>query len=175
MKRQIAGRIQPMGLATLAFSLALLAGSAVASDVERRIPVTRDAAGSGLTMEISGEGTRRTATPFLTLNEPSVERIEEWIGKKAARLQAMAIDSGTYVADPVPGIGRTGATPEDVARPERTAASASPAPVELTVRGVKRFLKELRASRKETPTPAAVAPPAEQRLGRTDASRREAN
>ena len=51
----------------------------MASDVEWQIPVIRDAAGSGLTMEISREGTRQTATPFLTLYNPTIQEIEDRI------------------------------------------------------------------------------------------------
>jgi hypothetical protein len=66
MKTRRAGRVQRIGFAALAFFLASFAcGAAMASDVERQIPVIRDAAGSGLTVEISREGSRQTVTPFL--------------------------------------------------------------------------------------------------------------
>jgi hypothetical protein len=92
MKVRTAGRVQRVGFA---FALAFLAcGGAMASDVERQIPVIRDTAGSGLTTEISREGTRQTATPFLTLYNPTVERIEERIAKKTARLASDEIPPG---------------------------------------------------------------------------------
>jgi hypothetical protein len=144
-------------VATLAFALAFFAcGAAIASDVERQIPVTRDIAGSGVTMEISREGTRQTATPFLTLYDPTVERIEDRIVKKTARSASKEILSGT------PG--------EDSGRPETTIASLPPVPEEITVRGVRGFLKALRASRKEKPAPAVVVPVPERRPGVADTS-----
>lgn len=168
-----AGPVQRIGLATLTFALAFLAcGAAIAADVERQIPVTRDTAGSGLTMEISREGTRQTAAPFVTLNNPTVERIEERIAKKSARLAAKEIPSETIAAGSAPGIGPTGASLEDSGRPGTSYSSLPPAPEEITVRNVGRFLKELCASRKEKPSPAVVVAPPEQRLGMADTSRR---
>jgi hypothetical protein len=168
MKTRTAGRAQQVGLA---FALALLAcGAAMASDVERQIPVTRDTDGSGMAMEISREGTRQTATPFLTLNDPSVQRIEERIVKKINWLGAKEIPSEATVADSAPGICPTGTTREDSGRPETSLSSLPPVPEEITVRSVKNFLKELRASRKEKPAPAVVVAPPDQRLGIADAS-----
>ena len=169
MKIRTAGRMQRIGfsalvqrLATLAFALAFFAcGGAMASDVERQITVTRDTEGSGLTTEISREGTRQTATPFLTLYDPTIERIEDRIVKKTARSASKEIPSGT--------------PREDSGRPETTIASLSPVPEEITVRGVQGFLKGLRASRKEKPAPAVVVPVPDRRLGRTDTSPHEAN
>jgi len=162
MKMRNAGRVQGIGIAALAFALAFLAcGAAMASDVERQIPVIRDTSGSGLTMEISREGTRQTATPFLTLQSPTVQRIEDLIAKKTARLTAKEIPSG---------VAR-----EDSGRPETTLASPPPVPEEITVRSVAGYLKGLRASRKEKPAPAVVAPLPELRLGRTDTSPRDIN
>ena len=149
--------MQRIGIAALAFTLSFLAcGAAMASDVERQIPVIRDTAGSGLTTEISREGTRQTATPFLTLHNPTVQRIEDRIAKKAARLAAKEIPSGT--------------PREDSERPETTLSSLPPLPGEITIRNVKGFLKGLRASRKEKPAPAVAVPTPELRLGRTDTS-----
>lgn len=171
-----AGRSQQIRLASLAFALALLAcGAAMASDVERQIPVTRDPAGSGMAMEISREGTRQTATPFLTLNDASVQRIEERIVKKIHWLRAKEIPSGATVADPAPGFCPTGTPREDSGGPETSLSSLPPVPEEITFRSVKNFLKGLRASRKEKPVPAAVVASPEQRLGIADASRRETN
>ena len=80
MKMRTDGREQRIGITTLAFALAFLAcGGAMASDVERQLPVIRDTAGSGLTTEISREGTRQTATPFLSLYNPTVQEIEDRI------------------------------------------------------------------------------------------------
>ncbi|MCJ7832978.1 MAG: hypothetical protein MUQ20_01155, partial [Deltaproteobacteria bacterium] len=46
MTMRTAGPVQRIGFAALAFTLAFLAcGAAMASDVERQIPVTRDTAG----------------------------------------------------------------------------------------------------------------------------------
>ena len=80
MKIRTAERVQRTRFAALAFALAFLACmDAMGSDVERQIPVIRDTAGSGLTTEISREGTRQTATPFLTLYNPTVQEIEDRI------------------------------------------------------------------------------------------------
>ena len=155
MKIRTAGRVQRIGFA---FALAFLAcGAAMASDVERQIPVIRDTAGSGLTTEISREGTRQTATPFLTLYNPTIQGIEDRIGKKTARLAANEIPTGT--------------PREDSGRPETTLSSLPPVPAEITVRSVQGFLKGLRASRKEKPAPAVVVAIPELRLGRADTSR----
>ena len=149
--------MQGIGMAALAFALTFLACSAAtASDVERQIPVIRDAAGSGLTTEISREGARQTATPVLTLQNPTVQRIEDRISKKTDRFAAKEIPSVT------PQAGS--------ARPETTLASPPPVPGEITVRSVAGFLKGLRASRKEKPAPAVTVPTPELRLGRTDTS-----
>jgi hypothetical protein len=139
MKMRSAGRVPRIGFVLLAFALAFLAcGAAYASDVERQIPVVRDTAGSGLTMEISREGTRQTATPFLTLYNPTLQEIEDRI----VRLVKMT---------------------------DRLATKELPSE-EITVRSVKGFLKELRASRKGKPVPAVVVTAPEERLGRTDTS-----
>lgn len=151
MKMRSTGRVQRIGFAALAFSLAFLAcAAAMASDVERQIPVIRDTTGSGLTMEISREGSRQTATPFLTLNEPTVQWIEDRIAKMTAGVTAKEIPSEAT---------------------EPNLSSRPPVPEEVTVRTVKGFLKELRASRKEKPAPAVVVAVPEQRLGMADTSR----
>jgi hypothetical protein len=176
MKMRSDGRMRRIGFVLLAFALAFLAcGAAYASDVERQIPVLRDTAGSGLTMEISREGTRQTATPFLTLYNPTVQRIEDRITKKTARFAAKEIPSEATVADSLSRIGLTGTPPEDSGRPETSLSSRHPVPKEITVRNVKGFLKELRASRKEKPAPAVVVAAPEERLGRADTSPREDN
>ena len=54
---------------------------------------------------------------------------------------------------------------------ETNLSSRPPVPEEVTVRTVKGFLKELRASRKEKPAPAVVVAVPEQRLGMADTSR----
>jgi hypothetical protein len=107
MKMRISGWLQRIGFAALPFALAFLAcGAAMASDVERQIPVTRDTAGSGLTMEISREGTRQTATPYLTLNNPTVQHMENRIVrivKKTARVAEKEIPPGETTARSVQG------------------------------------------------------------------------
>ena len=171
------GELQRIGFVLLAFALAFLAcGAAYASDVERRIPVIRDTAGSGLTAEISREGTRLTATPFLTLNDTTARRIEDRIAKMAAGVAEKVSTSGETVADTAPRTGLTGTQREESGRPE-TAPLSSPPPLpgEITVRSVKGFLKGLRASRKEKPVPAVVVAIPERRLGRTDTSSSEAD
>jgi hypothetical protein len=183
LKMRIAGRVQRIGFAalvqrfaTVAFALAFLAcGGAMASDVERQIPVIRNAASSGLTVEISREGTRRTATPSLTLCDPTVQRIEERIGKKAARLAGKEISPAATAAGSPSGIGLTGTPREFSGRPEITPSALPPGPGEITVRSVKGILKGLRASRKEKPSPAVVIAAPEQRLGMADTAPREAN
>jgi len=173
MKMRSAGQVQRIGFAALAFSLASLAcGAAMASDVERQIPVIRDAAGSGLTMEISREGSRQTATPSLTLNEPTVQRIEDRIAKIVAGFAAKEISSEASVTGSVRGIGLTGTPREDSGRSEANLSSRPPVPEEITVRSMHGFLKGLRASRKEKPAPAVVVTAPEERLGMADTSRR---
>ncbi len=173
MKIATAGRVHRIGLAALPFALALLAcGAATASDVEGQIPVTRDTAGSGMEIELSREGTRQTATPFLTLTHPTVERIEERIAKKINGLGVKEIPSEATAAGSAPGICPTGTTREDSGPPESSLSSPLPVPEEITVRSVKRFLKRLRTYRKEPPVPAAVVAPPEQQPGRIDAARR---
>jgi len=174
MKMRTAGRVQQIRFAALAFALVFLACmDAMASDVVRQIPVIRDNAGSGLTMDISREGTRQTATPSLTLNNTTAERIEERISKNIHRL-AKEIPSEASVKGTLSGIGLAGTQREDSGRTETALSSHPPLPKEITVRSVQGFLKGLRASRKEQPAPVVVAPP-EQRLGMADTSRRETN
>jgi hypothetical protein len=158
MKMRSAGRLQRIGfapqvqrVAILAIALAFLTcGAAIASDVERQIPMIRDTTGSGVTMEISRDGTRQTATPFLTVSEPAVRRIEDRIAKVTARLEAMSTPSEETVADAVPRIGLGGTPREDSG--------------EITIRNVKNFLKGIRATRTEKPAPAGIAAVPEQRL-----------
>ena len=180
MKMRTAGPVQRIGFAALAlaFALAFLAcGAAMASDVERQIPVTRDTAGSGLTLEISREGTRQTATPFLTLNHPTVERIEERVARKAVWLAAKVTPEKETVPDAVPGIGPTGTPRKDSGQPQTTLSSLPPLPGEITIRNVRNFLKGVRASRKEKPAPAAAVavPEPEQRLDGISTPLHEAN
>ena len=98
MKISSAGTMQRIGFVTLAFALAFLAcAAAYASDVERQIPLIRDTAGSGVTIEVSREGTRQTATPFLTLYNPTIQEIEDRIVrivKITARSAAKEIPPG---------------------------------------------------------------------------------
>jgi hypothetical protein len=155
MKTRTAGRVQWIGIAALAF---LACGAAMASDVEWQIPLIRDTEGSGLTMELSREGARRTATPFLTLFNPTVQRIENRIAKTIAPWAAKEIPSGTLRV-------------RIVKKTDRSASDEIPSG-EITIRNVKNFLKGLRASRKEKPAPVVVVPVPELRLGRTDTSLR---
>ena len=164
-----AERVQRLRFVALAFALVFLACmNAMAADVERQIPVIRDTAGSGVTVEISREGSRRTATPFLKVNKPTVQRIEERIGNLIDRLAAKGISPETVTPDALSRIGLTGTPREDSERSDASLSSPPPAPKEVTVRSVKNYLEELRASRKEKPAPAAVVAPPEQRLGMSD-------
>jgi len=173
MKVLSAGRMQRIGFVTLAFALAFLAcAAAYASDVERRIPVIRDTAGSGLTTEISMEGTRSTATPFLTLYNPTVQRIEGRIAKKTALLASKKNHPEAAAAGSPSRIGSTETTREGSGLPETTLSSLPPVPGEITIRTVKGFLKGLRSSRKEKTDPAVVATAPELRLGMADTSQR---
>jgi hypothetical protein len=80
MKTRTSERVQRIRVPVLAFALVFLACmDAMGSDVERQIPVIRNAAGSGVSIEISREGTRQTATPFLTLYNPTLQEIEDRI------------------------------------------------------------------------------------------------
>ena len=149
MKIRTAGKVERVGFAILAFAIAFLTcGAAMASDVERQIPVIRDTAGSGLTTEISREGTRQTATPFLTLYNPTVQRIEDRIVNTTARLTAKEIPPAVTGAGSVTRNGLTGTSREDSGRTETTLASLPPVPGEITIRSVRGFLKGLRSSRK---------------------------
>ncbi len=107
MKMRSAGRVQRIGFAALSFALAFLAcGAAMASDVERQIPVIRDTAGSGVTIETSREGTRQTATPSLTLYNPTVHQAGNRIVrivKKTTRLAEKEIPPGEISAGSVRG------------------------------------------------------------------------
>jgi hypothetical protein len=164
MKMRTVGQVQRIGFPALAlaFALAFLAcGAASASDVERQIPVIRDAGGSNLMIEISRDGARQTATPVFTLNNPTAQRIEDRIAKKTSGLAAKETPSGT--------------SREDSGRSKTTISSMPPVPEEITARSVKGFLKELRASRKEKPAPAVVVTAPEERLGRTGTSLSETN
>src|SRR5512140_1132209 len=160
MKMPSAGTMQRIGFVTLVFALAFLAcAAAYASDVERQIPMIRDTAGSGVTMEVSREGTRQTATAFLTLHNPTVREIEDRI----VRIEKLT--SRSVVTEISAGTPR-----RDAGRPESTLASLPPVPEKITVRSVQGFLKGLRDFRKETPAPVGVVAVPELRLGRTDAS-----
>jgi hypothetical protein len=172
MKTRSAGQVKRIGFVVLALAF-LACGAAYASDVERQIPMIRDIAGSGLTMEISREGTRQTATPFLTLYNPTVRQIEERVGKTIDRMAAKETPSWAAAAGSPSRIGLAGTPREDSGEPETTLSSLSPASGEITVRSVRSFVKGLRASRKEKAAPAvAVAVPEELRLGRVDTSQR---
>jgi hypothetical protein len=175
MMMRAAGRVQRIGIAalTLAFVLALLScGAAVASDVERQIQVIRSSAGSGMTLEISREGTRQTATPFLTMNDPDVQRVEKRIGKMADRFAAKGISPGAATPEPLSLVCLPGTPREDSTSKETILSSLPPVPGEITVRSVKRFLKGLRASRKKKPAPAVAVAVPEQRHGMAVTSRR---
>jgi hypothetical protein len=175
MMMRAAGRVQWIGFAALtqAFVLASLAsGAAMASDIERQIPVIRATAGSGMTLEISREGTRQTATPFFTLNEPTVQRVEKRIGKMVDRLAAKEISPEAATPKPLSLIGLTGTPREDSTSTETILSSLPPVPGEITVRSVTRFLKGLRASRKEKTAPAVAVAVPEHRLGMAVNSRR---
>ena len=173
MKVRTAGRVQQIRFVALAFALVFLACmDAMAADVERQIPVVRDAAGSGVTVEISREGSRQTATPFLTVNKPTVRRIEERVGMLIDRLAAKGISPEAVTPDALSRIGRTGTPREDSARSDAALPSPPPAPKEVTARSVKNFLGELRAFRKEKPAPAFVVASPERRLGMADTAPR---
>jgi hypothetical protein len=161
--------VERIGYAALAFAVAFLAcGGALASDIERQIPVIRDSAGSGLTMEISREGTRQTATPFLTLYDPTSRQIGDRIAKKTSRLMAKETPPGATAADSTSPVGLTGTPREGTGQPGTALASLPLVPGEITIRSVKTFLKSLRTSRKEKPAPAVVVPAQELRFGRAN-------
>jgi hypothetical protein len=174
MRIRTAGWVQRIGFAALVFALALLAcGAAMASDVERQIPVIRDTAGSGMTIEISREGTCQTATPFLTLYNPTIQQIEDRIVrivKKTDRLAEKEIPPEATAGNSLSWVGLAGTPPEGSGRPESTLSSLPPVPGEITVRSVQGFLKGLRASRKGKPAPAVDVTVPERRLGGTDTS-----
>ena len=155
MKRRLAVPVQWIGIAAIAF---LACGAAMASEVEWRIPLIRDSAGSGMTLEFSREGTRQTATPFLTLFHPTVERIESRIAEMIA----------PWVAREIPSRARR----EDSGRPETFLSSLPRVPAEFTLRSVKGFLKELRSSLRGKPATAVAVAGPELRLGWTDTSPR---
>jgi len=168
MKIRSAERVERFKFAALVFALAILACiSAMASDVEWQIPMIRATVGSGLAVEMSREGTRQTATPFLTLPNPAIRQIEDRIArivKMTARSAVKEIPSGATDEGSHSRIGLTGTPREDSGRPESARSSLPPAPKEITVRGVRGFLKGLRASRKDPPVPAVAVAVPEQRL-----------
>lgn len=167
------GERQRIGLVLLAFALAfLVCGAAYASDIDQRIPMTLDTAGSGLTMEISREGPRQTANPSLALYSPTVRKIEDRIGKMIDRMAAKGTSSGSTAAGSPSRIGLTGTPSEDSGRLEATLSSLPPVPEQITVRSVRSFVKGLRASRKEKPAPAVTVAAPDLRLGMADTSQR---
>jgi hypothetical protein len=121
-------------------------------------------------VEISREGTHQTATPFLTLNDPTVQRIEDRIEHLAARWAVKMTLAEETVADAVPRIVLGGTPREDSGPPQTTLSSLPPLPGEITIRNVRNFLKGVRASRKEKPAPAAAVAVPEQRFGMADIS-----
>jgi hypothetical protein len=177
MKIQAIGRAWRIGLPAFAFALAFpVYNTALAAEVDRRIPVTRDETGSDVSVEIQGEGSRSTARPCVYVADETVERVTDRIGGKIDAWKtsnAGAESSATY-----DGTSETAESPCSIEALRRRAAGAKvsrtavPEPGEITVRGVKSFLKGLRASRKEKPVPPVVAAPPERRLGRTDTSPR---
>jgi hypothetical protein len=168
--------MQRIGFAALVFALAFLAcGAAMDSDVDRQIPVILDAAGSGLTTEISREGSRQTATPFLTLYNPTLQQIEDRIIRiveKTDRSAEKEIPPEATAGNSLSRVSLAGTLPEGSGRRETNISSVPQMPEEITVRGVKGFLKGVRASRKEKPAPAVVDEIPERRLGGTDTSPR---
>ena len=131
MKIRSAERVERFKFAALAFALAILACiSAMASDVEQQIPVIRDTAGSGLSIEISREGTRQTATPSLTLYNPTIQEIEDRIiriVKITARLAEKEIPPGEITVGSMQGFLKT----LRASRKEKPAPAVVVAPPEL--------------------------------------------
>jgi hypothetical protein len=140
MKIPVDGRVHRIGFAGFAFALAFLAcGAAMASDLQGKFPVIRDAAGSGLTTEFSREGTRQTATPILTLYNPTIREIEDRIVrivKITARLAAKEIPPGEITVRSVHSFVKgmrtsrkeKAAPPVVVAVPERRLGMADSSP-----------------------------------------------
>jgi hypothetical protein len=177
MKMRSAGRVRRIGFA---FALAFLAcGAAMASDVERQIPVIRDETGSDVSVEIQSEGSRSTARPCLYASKETVERVTDRIGGKIDAWKASNAGAGSSAIDD--GTSEPAASPCSIETLRRRAAGAKvsrtvvPDPAEITVRSVRGFLKGLRASRKEKPAPAVVVAVPELRLGMADTSPRETN
>lgn len=180
MKIRSAEWVRRIGLPAFACALALLAGrAAMASDVDRRIPVVWDGAGSAASVEIQSEGSRSTARPCLYAGKETVERVTDRIGGKIDAWKASDAGAGSSAIDY--GTSEPAASPCSIGTLRRRAAEAKvsrtvvPDPGEITVRGVKGFLKGLRASRKEKPAPAVVVPVPEERIGMADLSMRETN
>lgn len=173
MKMRSVGRVQQHGFVALAFALAFLAsGVAAASDVERQIPVIEDSTGSGLSMEISRDGTRQTVTPALALYAPAIQRIEDRVARKITQLAAKEIPAGAIAPDSLSRTSLSGAPSDNSKRPETALSSLPALPGEITIRSMRHFLKGLRASRKEKPAPAVAVEVPEQRLGMVDTSLR---
>ena len=187
MKIRSAGRAQRIGFAALvrrlgapAFALVFIAcGAAMASDVERRIPVVRDGAGSDVSVEIQSEGSRSAARPCLYAGKETVERMTDRIGGKIDGWKASGAGAGSSAIDV--GTSELAASPCSIETLRRRAAgakvsrTAAPGPAEITVSSVRGFLKGLRSSRKEKPAPAVVVTAPEERLGMADISVRETN
>ncbi|MGZ8473997.1 MAG: hypothetical protein ACXWWY_10930 [Candidatus Deferrimicrobiaceae bacterium] len=122
LKIKSAGRAQRIGFAALAFALAFLAcGAAMASDVEWQIPMIRDTAGSGLTIGISRDGTRPTATSFLTLHNPTIKEIED-------RIVRIVKITARLAAKEIPPEEITGRSVRDFLKGLRASRNETPAP-----------------------------------------------
>lgn len=128
MKKRNAGRVQRIGFAALVLAF-LACGDAMASEVGWQIPMIRDAAGSGLTLELFREGTRQTATPYLILRNPTVLQIEDRIVqlvKKTARLAEKEIPPGEITTRNVKGFLKALRASSRKETPAPTVAVAAP-------------------------------------------------
>lgn len=164
MKILNAGWAQRIGLSSLILALSILACPAtMAAEIERRIPVIGDGAGSEISVEIRREGERSAALPCLTANRETLEQLMDRISGRIGAMTAPedgAISSSLDARPPEPD-----ASPCSIGTLRRRAAGAKvsrtvvPESGEITIRGVKDLLQAFRAARKEKPAVAA-APPA---------------
>ncbi len=166
MKTQTGGRLPQIGTLFVAFAFACLAAVSVfAGEIEREIPVLHDGAGSRLTVDISREGTRQTATPCLLLTEGSMARASKRVHENAGTTA-----SGEPSTSAQDRIGSIRETVRDRIDQARLSHPDIEVPKEITARSVRKLFRSVRASLKERQAvakapPAAPAHAPEERIG----------
>ncbi|RJP23967.1 MAG: hypothetical protein C4529_03135 [Deltaproteobacteria bacterium] len=119
MSRRSSGRKAFPGILIAAVCIFLMPGISNAAEPDRVIPIVRDGSGVDIQVEIASDGSRRTATPCVTVARPVAEESES------------PCSIGTL---------RRRAAQAKVSRP------AVAIPEEITARDAKRAFKALRAA-----------------------------